>query len=449
MIPWMAEGFAGKEVWLMALVEIDDIELGAPQPGKLRAFHIDAPRIGSRDVYDIEFAGWVLGEAQPVKEIEFHQGGVIIRRAQLDQQRPDVARDYPDVPGAGLAGFRTWVSVVGLEPETTIQIRAVLADGSRARIGAASLRHLPVQSGFEPKLQPIMLTTMGRAGTTWTMKLLSEHPEIVVHRWHPYELRTARYWWHMLKTLSEPRDPYHSGQADRFQTNKLFVGYNPFYPEPIAVTPGLGEWMGRDYVEDLARFCQRNAEEAYLRIAAGQGQTNVCYMAEKHRADNLPWLVWELYPKAKEIFLVRDFRDVFSSMLAYNKKFGRRAFGPEHIKTDEEFAQFLRNSTIRNLSRSWPKRQDRAHLIRYEDLIARPAEVLQGIFSYLELDASDATIEGVMQRASAENPEMTQHLTSSNVSNSLGRWKTSLSPEMQTVANAAFGDVLVQFGYEV
>ena len=141
-----------------------------------------------------------------------------------------------------------------------------------------------------------MLTTMGRAGTTWTMRLLSEHPEIVVHRWHPYELRTARYWWHMLKTLAEPRDPHHSAQADHFQTNKQWIGYNPFYPEPIAVTPGLGEWMGRDYVEDLARFCQRSAEEAYLRIAAGQGQTNVRYMAEKHRADNLPWLVWELYP---------------------------------------------------------------------------------------------------------------------------------------------------------
>ena len=349
----------------MALVEIDDVEIGAPQPGKIRAFNIDSPRIGGRDVYDIEFAGWVLGDGQAVEEVELHQAGTVLRRAPLDQQRADVGRDYPDIPNSGISGFRTWLSVVGLEPETTLQIRAKLADGSRVRLGSVSLRHAPVQSGFEPTLQPIMLTTMGRAGTTWTMRLLSEHPEIVVHRWHPYELRTARYWWHMLKTLSEPRDPHHSGQADRFQTNKLFVGYNPFYPEPIGVTPGLIEWMGKDYVEDLARFCQRNAEEAYKRIAAGQGQANVKYMAEKHRADNLPWLVWELYPKAKEIFLVRDFRDVFSSMLAYNKKFGRRAFGPEHLKTDEEFAHFLRNSTIKNLSRSWPKRQDRAHLIRY------------------------------------------------------------------------------------
>ncbi|MBL8126859.1 MAG: sulfotransferase [Thermomicrobiales bacterium] len=433
----------------MALVEIDDVEIGAPQPGKLRAFTIDAPRIGGRDVYDIEFAGWVLGDGQNVEEVEIHQAGTVLRRAPLDQQRSDVARDYPDVPNAGISGFRTWLSVVGLEPETTLQIRARLADGSRVRLGSVSLRHVPVQSGFTPELQPIMLTTMGRAGTTWTMRLLSEHPEIVVHRWHPYELRTARYWWHMLKTLSEPRDPHHSGQADRFQTNKLFVGYNPFYPEPIGVTPGLIEWMGKDYVEDLARFCQRNAEEAYKRIAAGQGQTNVKYMAEKHRADNLPWLVWELYPKAKEIFLVRDFRDVFSSMLAYNKKFGRRAFGPEHLKTDEEFAHFLRNSTIKNLSRSWPKRQERAHLIRYEDLIAQPQQVLQGVFAYLELDDSDATIAGILERASADNPETRQHITSSNVSNSLGRWRTSLSPEMQEVANREFGDVLEQFGYEV
>jgi hypothetical protein len=172
-------------------------------------------------------------------------------------------------------------------------------------------------------------------------------------------------------------------------------------------------------------------------------------MAEKHRADNLPWLVWELYPKAKEIFLVRDFRDVFSSMLAYNKKFGRRAFGPEHLKSDEEFAHFLRNSTIKNLSRSWPKRQDRAHLIRYEDLIAQPQQILKGVFEYLELDASEATIAGILERASADNPETRQHITSTNVSSSLGRWRTSLSPELQEVANREFADVLEQFGYEV
>ena len=66
----------------MALVEVDDIELGTPQGGRVRAFAIDAPRIGGRDVYDIEVTGWVLGERQPVKEIEIHQSGVVVRRGQ-------------------------------------------------------------------------------------------------------------------------------------------------------------------------------------------------------------------------------------------------------------------------------------------------------------------------------------------------------------------------------
>src|SRR5215207_5524109 len=101
-----------REARLMALVEIEDIEFGAPQPGKIQAFAVDAPRIGGRNVYDIEFAGWVLGSQQPVKELEFHHEGVIIRRTPLDQQRQDVARDFPDSPASETPGFRTSVSVV-------------------------------------------------------------------------------------------------------------------------------------------------------------------------------------------------------------------------------------------------------------------------------------------------------------------------------------------------
>ena len=69
--------------------------------------------------------------------------------------------------------------------------------------------------------------------------------------------------------------------------------------------------------------------------------------------------------------------------------------------------------------------------------------------TYLDLDASEATLDTMIDRASAENPEMKRHLTSSDVSTSLGRWKSSLSPELQSVANSAFGDVLQQFGYQV
>lgn len=434
----------------MAVVEVQQVQVAAATNERLRAFAIDAPRAGeARNVYDIEVAGWVLGTAVPAVAVEIHAEGTVLRRVPLDQQRPDVARDHPGAAEGASCGFHFWVGTVGLEPGVDLQLRAVLADESRVRLGGVKVVHQPLRSGFEAKLQPLMLTTMGRAGTTWTMRLLAEHPKIVVHRWHPYELRTARYWWHMLKLLSEPKDPYRSAQADFFQTSRSFVGHNPFYPDPVAVTPGLGEWFGRQYPEELAAFCQRQAEECYRRIAAAQGQPEAVYFAEKHRPDGLPWLVWELYPRAKEVFLVRDFRDVVASMLAFNAKHGRRVFGPDHIRSDEEFARFLRTSTVRNLARSWPKRRDRAHLVRYEDLIGRPTETLGGVLAYLELEHDEGTVVGMVERASAENPEMRRHLTSQDVSTSVGRWRQSLTPSVQAVCNEVFADVLQEFGYAV
>ena len=432
----------------MALIEVHDVQLAPVNPERLRAFSLDAPVSGTTaNVYDIEVAGWVLGPDIAAGAVEIHVEGTVLRRVPLDQHRLDVARDYPGVDDAETSGFRTWVSVVGLEPGVDLQVRAVMKDETRVRLGTIRFQREPLRSGFEPTLQPLMLTTLGRAGTTWTMRLLSEHPQIVVHRWHPYELRASRYWMHAFKVLSEPKDPYRSAQADFFQTDKSWVGHNPFYPEPVSTTPGMREWFGRTHVEQFAAFCQRSSEECYQRIAAAQGQAGAVYFAEKHRADYLPWLYWELYPKAKELFLVRDFRDVVSSMLAFNAKHGRRVFGHDRLESDEEFFRFVRNGPVRLLSRNWPKRQDRAHLIRYEDLMAEPRGILRQVLAYLELEHDDATVEGMLERAGQDNPETRRHITSGEVSSSIGRWRQSLSSEAQAAANEVFGDVLEQFGY--
>jgi hypothetical protein len=431
------------------LVEILKVQHADLDSERLRGFSLDIPQPGAKtDVYSFELAGWVVGQRLPVVAVEVRAKGAVLRRVPLEHPRPDVTARYPDAPRAGRCGFHTGVGVLGLEPGAELQVRAVLEDESRVRLAAIRLRHQPLRSGFEPTLQPLMLTTLGRAGTTWTMRVLSEHPKIVVHRWHPYELRIARYWMHNLKVLSEPKDPHSSAHADTFQTNKSQVGHNPFFPDPMRTTPGLAEWFGRTHVEELAAFCQRSAEECYQRIAAGQGQEGAVYFAEKHRADYLPWLFWELYPRTKEVFLVRDFRDVVSSMLAFNAKQGRAVFGRSG-QSDEEFARFVRKGTVRMVSESWSERRGRAHLIRYEDLIRNPGETLRGLLVYLDLDHDDATINGMIDRAAQENPEMRRHRTSGEVSRSIGRWRQSLDPDLQEACRGIFGDVLEQFGYEV
>ena len=68
---------------------------------------------------------------------------------------------------------------------------------------------------------------------------------------------------------------------------------------------------------------------------------------------------------------------------------------------------------------------------------------------YLDLDHDDATINGMIDRAAQENPEMRRHRTSGEVSRSIGRWRQSLDPDLQEACRGIFGDVLEQFGYEV
>ena len=81
--------------------------------------------------------------------------------------------------------------------------------------------------------------------------------------------------------------------------------------------------------------------------------------------------------------------------------------------------------------------------------MAEPQGTLRQVLAYLELEHDDATVDGMLERAMRENPEMQRHRTSGAVSSSIGRWRESLDPGMQAVCTEVFGDVLQQFGYAV
>lgn len=432
----------------MALVEVLDVRVVAAEPGRVRGFALDAPRPGATaEVYRLDLEGWVIGAAVPAVAIEVEGADGVLRRVPVGHPRPDIAGRYPDVGGAEQSGFRVWLGLVGLPAEFAVEVWAVLKDGGRVLLATVVGRHRALRSGFEPRLQPLMLTTLGRAGSTWAMRLLAEHPSIVAHPVYPYELRTGRYWLHMAHVLAQPANPYQSAHPDHFQTNKAWLGHDPFYPEPAITTPGLDGWLGRGHVEEVAAFCQRAIDACYGLIAADAGKPDARFFAEKHRADHLPWLAWELYPRAREVFLVRDFRDVVSSMRAMNDKTGRTLFNRDGPPGDEALVDFVRDGPVRLLAESWPRRRDRAHLLRYEDLIERPKETLAALLTYLGVDADAAVVDGMIARASAESPELAGHRTSREPRASIGRWRRDLPPSVQAACRDALGEALAQFGY--
>jgi hypothetical protein len=431
----------------VAVIQVLSVALPKEPPDKLRGCSIDVPTAGSgSDVFVLRIRGWVLGRSSRAVRLEVLYEDRVIREVPIRAARPDVALSHPEIPEAKDCGYITLVGVVGFTPEFELRLRAVLEDQSRVNVGSITARREPVGSSFEPRLQPIMLTSLGRTGTTKLMGALAGHPQIVVYPHYPHECSTAKYWAHLLKVLSEPANPLQSSEPERFDTNLWFVGHNPYHNPRTTAEPELGEWFGRTYVEQLASFCQKSMDDWYMTLARNQGQDEPAYFAEKHGPTHTPVLLKELYPAAREVFLVRDFRDMLCSIMAFNKKRGFAAFGRSLADSDEEYVRQLGRRALR-LHDSWKARLHRSHLVRYEDMVMRPNETLTDLLDYLDLEASDEILEGMLRRSSEETPDLEMHRTSNDLESSIGRWRQELKPPLLNVCEEAFGDILGAFGY--
>ena len=205
------------------------------------------------------------------------------------------------------------------------------------------------------------------------MKMLAAHPEVVVFRRFPYESAPARYWMHMLSVLAEPANLVESTHTDTFSSDRWSIGEQPVPRRPgVRAVAARGLVRGRPRRE-LAAFCQRTIDDWYTTLARTQVQPDAVYFAEKHMwPDHLPRLMRELYPDAREVFLVRDFRDMALSILSFDRKRGFAGFRRPDGVTDIEYVRGVLRELTLGLTAAWRERGEQAHLLRYEDLAARP-----------------------------------------------------------------------------
>jgi hypothetical protein len=431
----------------MALIEIDQVTVAKDDAQRLWGAGLDAPSPGSKiDQYVLKITGWVLGRFAQAAEVEVLHDNWVIRRERVLVPRPDVLERFPGEAGVGTCGFQALVSLFGMPRQFDLQVRAVLRDGSRMPLGTITGRREPVRSTFQPTMRPLMLTGLARTGTTWLMKLLSAHPGIVAVRGYPYENRTASYWLHMAKVLTEPANHLQSAHPDQFLGHSWWIGANPFFADHLADHADIGAWFGRRYVEELVAFCQRSTEEFYRQVALAQRQPDALYYLEKyHAASQIPALTWEVFSQAREVILVRDFRDMMSSMIAFNAKRGYAWYGREGLNSDEAFVRQLR-AGVDHLLGCWKSRSTIAHLVRYEDLILRPEPAVRGILEYLNLDCSSATIQDMLTQSRAED-DLVHHRTSLDPAQSIGRWHNDLPQSLRALSRQALGKALEEFGY--
>jgi hypothetical protein len=440
----------------VTLVQILDVCPCDPDPERVAGFHIDQPKRGdSNDVFAIRIAGWVVGRVSPAIAIELVHEDIAVRRYPVCMRRRDVVARHSEFAGFERCGFWITMGTLALDLEFVLRIEAVFQDESHATLAIIHGRQQPLTSAFEPKLQPLLITSMGRTGTTLLMRLLTEHPQVVGHRVYPYEMRAHSYWMQMLQVLSEPSDYFFRPHINDFLPQVAKIGHHPAYYYPPAGNPAgpdqgpLNKWFGRAYTEHLAAFCQQSAEDFYWEVARSHGQVNPLFFAEKQIPESvhIRRFIRVLYPRSREIFLFRDFKDTFCSIAAFNAKRGYMAFGRDKVESDQEFIRRLRLGGLR-LLREWKSRHASSHRLRYEDLITSPLKSLENILEYLGVDASHSTIKGMVRRASDETPELREHRTIPDAEMSIGRWRTDLDESLRGVCDEVLGDLQRELGYE-
>jgi hypothetical protein len=402
--------------------------------------------VSESSTYAIQLAGWVVGRRLPALAVEVVNNGAAISRIPLTVRRKDIAAKFPDSPNAEQSGFFTLLNTLRLPPEFAFTLFAILENNIRVSIGSFQGSRSELRSTYEPRLQPLMVTSLGRSGSTLAVQLLGTHPQIAAYRPYECEPRVATYWMGVLQALSDPASYLSQIRpVGGLGSDTWWLGGDGPVPRPLKDDQRIMDWIGRDSVEALAATCQARIDALYSRIAAHQGQDAV-YFTEKFLPPTGSSLINELYPSAREVILVRDFRDMVCSIAAYNAKKGVQAFGRNLAESEDDFVRRLKGSVLR-LLRHWQQRSQSAYLVRYEDLILQPAETLEGILRYLGLDAGPSITDAMLKSLQSMVAQREVHATTDDPRASIGRWRRDLSPQLKETCEKVLGFAFEEFGY--
>ncbi len=411
-------------------------------------FSIDNPKIdSSSNTYTITINGWVLEKNIPVVAMLLLDKNEIIRRVPVNLPRPDIAKVHPDIAKAENCGFSMVISTLGMADNVELQLKVLLQTQQQVTLGSISLQRTgKFPCNYESILQPLMVTSLGRSGSTWLMRVLAEHSNIIVHREYPYETHAAKYWiYSLFKVLSEPTN-YLNPDAPANHLSGLNIKW---IIRNVTQDNLFNQWFTNSYIDQVIKFCKTSTDSFYTEVAKSQNQTpsQLTYFAEKFG----PWestagLCYELYPQTKEIILVRDFRDTLCSMLKFSEQRNVTDFGLNSKTTDLQAVNRIKNQAQRLLDYS-QQRTDQTCVVRYENLVLKPEETFLTILEYLGLESNAKVVKNMLKNSATDTQELKSHRTSKNPKKSIGRWQQDLTEPMKQLCEERLTEELQAFGY--
>lgn len=389
----------------------------------------------------IKLQGWAFSAEAPVEFIDVEYNSHKFQRLKPLLPRKDVARALNE-PRAAACGFSGLISLLGLPPVGEIEVVAWRKDQVRVPLATVKFRRQQLRPAYMPRRQPLLLQGLGRSGTTWVMRLLREHPGIVVAGDYPYEIHAAQCWLGLVKGL-HVRAQQTVNEA--LQSHARWLAVAPAARQTLEDALDRLH-LGTAPLADILGQAQVQIDDFYQQEAEKNGRLAATYFSEKAMTGASAGVTAEAYTGFRDLFLVRDFRDVFCSIQSFNAKRNFADFGRQLVESDEEHIRLMADDTQRFLGR-WRSRQKESILVHYEDLILRPAPTLRRLFDGLGLDAAAPLIDAVLARARQDTPELQEHRTSGSPTESVGRWRQHLPAAQRKLIWELMGETLQAFGY--
>lgn len=412
----------------------------------IAGINIDVPVSDTRlDICALPIVGWVIADGGEKLSVEVSSRGAVLRRTPVRLERRDVASRYGETAEGSRVGFSTRVGGLDLDRHFALTLSIVFPNERTVDVAEIEGERDPVPTEVDEHFSPLMVTSWGRSGTTWLMALLMQDPRILVYPGYPYEVRTASYWWHAARVLSGASDHLGSSHPDTFLENLRFLGHDPWYFEDAPLGDSMTDWRGGQPLSRIATFAKQMVDDFYCELGRKVGKSGACYFAEKCIPTHIPDLLFGFYPRAREIFLVRDFRDVMASVFAFNERRGVEGFGRSAYPDDASFVSAYAQGPLATLTESWTRRSGTSLLLRYEDLIGQPEVALTKVMDYLALPIDPGTAQRMASAASGVE-ELAGHRTSQDAGG-VGRWKVDLDDHVRDMCDEEFAEALDVFGY--
>jgi glycosyltransferase involved in cell wall biosynthesis len=313
----------------------------------------------------------------------------------------------------------------------------------------AGVQGSPDMRGGRPnRLIPIVIDHSGRDGSTAFLKLLSSSPLVITSRILPRvdpaadEPYFAYLWrWARLPDVPPPATTSAHGVATHADPATLLedrgtaaIGPPPWPDRDLLAADGERPFGDRALHLAWNEFSERAAARA-----SAQGQPRPRYYAERH------FDAWRIDLSAAAplhlLMLLRDPRDTYSSMLAY--ELGRGMIAPEQIHGAPARTRAMEFIGMHRDRLRWIAElpDPEATLVRYERLVLDTAAVATQIGGLLglQLDPAAVTEDRTLQRICATAP---------SASESIGRWRRELHPEVAELFRSEIGDELRALGFE-